>query len=404
MLNSPWTLLNYAFRPFFLFGGLFAIVVIALWIMTLHGIQLLSPGHNLTYWHAHEMLVGFATGAVAGFVLTAVATWTGRTPVQGPWLGVLVIGWLAGRLAMCLTGRIPDVVVTVLDMAFPILLTGLATREIVGGASKRNYHIAGILGLLAAANLGYHIFSTGIFSTGSGARVAVYLIMHLLLLLMTIIAGRIIPSFTANWLRARGATKLPTIYPRLDTLVLALTLVAGVTDSFWSGTAIAGVFALAAAILHTVRFARWRTMATFSDPLLAILHFAYCWILLGYLLLALSAFGLGVPRVVALHALGMGGLGGMILAVATRVGLAHTGRPLRVRRLIVVAYGVFGLAVITRLAGPLFPSVYSVMLDLSAGLWIVTFSLFLWVYAPMVVRPRVDGRPERPVPVVRGNR
>jgi uncharacterized protein involved in response to NO len=217
-----------------------------------------------------------------------------------------------------------------------------------------------------------------------------------MLLIVTIIGGRIIPSFTANWLRAHGIRKVPTIHDGLDNLVLAATVVVGLADGIWPGTPFAGIAAATAGIAHIVRFARWRTAATLREPLLIVLHCAYCWILLGYLLLALASFGF-VPRVVALHALGMGGLASMILAVATRVGLAHTGRPLRVNRVTVTAYWLLALAIATRLLSSLFASWYTVLLDLSAGLWVLTFALFLYVYGPMVLQPRADGRPERPV-------
>ncbi|MCC6201739.1 MAG: NnrS family protein [Gammaproteobacteria bacterium] len=391
MSKTPWTLLNYAFRPFFLFGGIFAIVAIAVWALALRGIPILSLTYDRNLWHAHEMLLGFATGGVAAFILTAVATWTGRTPVQGPWLGILVLGWLVGRLAMCFVGRIPDFVVTAADMLFPLLLAGLAAREIIGGRSHHNYHLVAILGLIATANLGFHLAGDG-----ASARIWLGLLLHLLLLVVTIIGGRIIPSFTANWLRAHGSRNVPVIHDWLDNLVLAATVVAGLADGIWPGTPAAGIAALAAGSAHIVRFSRWRTTAIFSEPLLVILHLAYCWILLGYLLLSLASFGLFVPRVVALHALGMGGLGGMILAVATRVGLAHTGRPLQVSRVTIAAYWLLGLAVTTRLVSPLFAQWYVAMLDLSAALWMLTFGLFVWVYGPMVLRPRADGRPERP--------
>lgn len=391
MNGSYWTLLNYAFRPFFLFGGLYAVLVMLIWVLALHGIFWWEPVVDTPGWHAHEMLIGFASGAVAGFVLTAVATWTGRTPVQGPWLGALVGGWLAGRIAMCCAGVLPPALVGLLDMIFPILLTLLAAREIVGGNSKRNYIVIVLLGSLALFNLLYHSASTSL-----GARAPLYLILHTLLILVSLISGRIVPSFTANWLRSRGETRLPAVQPKLDLLVLIAGAVTGLVDSFWQTGIATALLAFITAAVHAARFRSWRTLATLSNPLLLILHVAYLWFLIGYLLLGLSALGIGLPRSAALHALSMGAVGGMILAVATRVGLAHTGRALQASRLTVVAYVVFAIAVIVRIVSPLAPARYQMLLDLSATGWMVTFALFLWVYAPMVIRPRVDGRPERP--------
>ncbi len=393
MTAKYWTLLNFAFRPFFLLGTLFGVLAIIAWITAMHGITWWTPPADITSWHAHEMLLGFATAAIAGFVLTAVATWTGRRPVQGPLLGTLVVAWLLGRLAMGLSGLWPPGAVALLDMAFPVLLTILAGREIFGGASKRNYQIVALLGLIAVVNLMYHLGLAGLF-TGM-ERVPLYLMLHLILVLITLIGGRIIPAFTGNWLRTQGATDLPRQTAAIEHLALPITAAAGIADSFWPGTLVAGSVALAAAAVHGLRLARWKTLSTLREPLLAILHVAYLWIVLGYALLGLSAFGTGLPRTFALHALTMGGVGGMIVAVGTRVGLAHTGRALHAARLTVLCYLVFGLAVVTRVFGPLTGADGLLLLDIAAFGWIAAFMLFAWVYWPMLIRPRVDGVPER---------
>lgn len=396
MPGRPWTLLNYAFRPFFLFGALYAVLALALWIAALHGAGWTPAVADPVLWHAHEMLFGFALGAIAGFLLTAVATWTGRAHICGAWLGALTATWVIGRLAMVAGSGWPVGLVAAADMLFPLLFAGLAAREILGGRSRRNYGIAAIAVAFAGVNLGYHLGLIGVWPTA--ARVAVLLAAHLVLLLITVIAGRIVPSFTANWLRMRGESALPVVRPMLDRALLALMIAAGLADSLLVAGApllLAASLCLAAAALHAVRLAGWRGPAAKSEPLLVVLHVAYAWLPLGYLLLGLSSLGLPVPRSAALHALTMGGVATMILAVATRVALGHTGRVLAAAPLTVAAYVILNAAVLVRIVSPFVPGSYLVLIDVAAGGWIAAFALFLWVYWPILTRPRIDGRPER---------
>jgi uncharacterized protein involved in response to NO len=388
MTGKTPTFLNYAFRPFFLFNGGFAMVVMLLWVMALHGVGPSSLPADTLMWHGHEMLVGFAMAAIAGFVLTAVATWTDRPPLSGGPLGLLVAAWLTGRCAMLLAGLLPSWLVGLLDLVFPILLIIFVGREIVGGGSRRNYPIIGIMVLLALLNVVYHL---GLSQLIPGAdRLAVYLLIHLVLVLITVIAGRIVPNFSANWLRARGQTRLPINNTAIDRTTILLTLITGVAASVAPASVITGVLALAAALMHGLRLSRWRGLATSKEPLLFVLHVAYLWMPVGYVLTACSVFGWLFPPTAALHALTMGGVGSMILAVTTRVALAHTGRPLHAARLTVIAYCVFTVAVVVRVLSPLSDSGSLALIDLSALGWIVTFTIFSWVYWPVLTGSRVD--------------
>ena len=388
MADKPSTFLSYAFRPFFLFNGLFAMLVMALWTMTLHGAGPASLPADPLMWHGHEMLVGFAMAAIAGFVLTAVATWTDRPALSGSPLGWLVAAWLVGRCAMLFGGLLPAWMVGLLDLIFPVLLFILVGREIVGGGSRRNYPIIGITVLLALLNLVYHL-GAGQWIPGAD-RIAVYLFIHLVLLLITVIAGRIVPNFSANWLRAQGETRLPINNTLLDRATIAATVITGIAASIAPVSAITGFLAAFAAFVHGLRLSRWRGLATTKEPLLFVLHVAYLWLPIGYALTACSVFGWLFPPTAALHALTMGGVGGMVLAVTTRVALAHTGRPLHAARLIVIAYCVFTTAVLIRVLGPVVESSSLALIDLSALGWIVTFAIFSWVYWPVLTRPRVD--------------
>jgi uncharacterized protein involved in response to NO len=317
-------ILSYAFRPFFLLNGVFGIVAVALWVAMLTGHGGVFHVGNSVLWHAHEMLVGFIMATIAGFVLTAGANWTGRPPVSGMPLGWLVLVWVLGRVAMLLAGVLPTALVAGTDMLFPLLLTGLFACEIVAARNRRNYKVVAMVAALAVINGLYHFGSAGIINGAD--RVALHLFVHTVVLLIAVIAGRIVPNFTANWLRARGHEALPVNNAFHDRLALSLTVVVGLRASFAAPDHITGYLALAAAIAHAVRLSRWHGAATTAEPLLLALHVAYAWLPLGYLVLAASSFGVVFAPTVALHALTMGAVGSMIMAMQTRVPLGHTGR------------------------------------------------------------------------------
>lgn len=375
------TFLSYAFRPFFLFNGIFAIIAMIAWIAAWHGARTPAFPLDSTMWHGHEMVVGFAMATIAGFVLTAVATWTGRPPIGGMRLALLVLAWLVGRLAMSVAELLPAAVLTTLDMVFPLLLCWFVGQEVFGGKSRRNFPIVVITAVLALLNLVYHI---------GEQRLALYLLIHMVLLLITVIAGRIVPNFTANWLRGHGSERLPASSALIDGLTLSATAVVGVSASFAPMSPVTGVVAFAAACVHAVRLSRWCGLATTVEPLLFVLHVAYLWLPVGYALLGCAALGWVFPHTAALHALTMGGIGSMILAVTTRVALGHTGRALHAARLTVVAYCVFTVAVVLRVLSPLSSGAYGTMIDLAAGGWIISFAIFVWVYWPVLTGESLD--------------
>ncbi|MDJ0927207.1 MAG: NnrS family protein [Gammaproteobacteria bacterium] len=388
MTGATHPFLSYAFRPFFLLNGVFAMLVIALWVFGLHGLGPVALTGNGVLWHGHEMLFGFVLAAIAGFVLTAVATWTGRPPVQGVLLASLVLAWLAGRLVMLFDTFLPAVIVATVDLLFALMLSIVVGREIIGARNRRNYPVVIIVVLLAVMNLRYHLGVQGLVpGVEQGALLES---IHIILVLVTIIAGRIVPSFTANWLRARGATRLPRGNTRLDILTILATVLTGLAATIAFPHPITGVMAAIAAVLHGYRLSGWRGLETTSEPLLFVLHVAYLWLPIGYGLLALSAFGQLVPFTAALHALAMGSIGSMILAVTTRVALGHTGRALQAARLTVVAYGLLMLAVLTRVLGPVLAGASTALIDLAAVGWVSSFALFTWVYWPILTGPRAD--------------
>lgn len=361
-------------------------LVVFIWLMAFQGI---GPMSVTPLWHAHEMLVGFGMAAVAGFSLTAVANWTGRTAIHGALLAWLVGSWLLGRLAMLMTGWLPASLAMTLDSLFPTLLCVLLGKEIISAHSRRNYPIVAITALLASLNMLYHLGAGG-WLPGMD-RTAIFLFIHTILILVTIIAGRIIPVFTGNWLRSQGKTLMPVNSVVVNIATVLLTVLVGLSATYASSNPVTGLLAFAAAFSHGYRLARWKGLSTTSNPLLFVLHVAYLWLPVGYALLGCAVFGWLITPTSALHALTMGAISSMILAVTTRVALGHTGRPLLAARATIVSYWVLMFAVVLRVLGPLVATDnYLQMIDLSALAWMLAFGIFIWVYWPILTRRKSD--------------
>ncbi|MDX1655199.1 MAG: NnrS family protein, partial [Candidatus Competibacteraceae bacterium] len=274
-------LLSLGLRPFFLAAGLFAGGAILLWLATLHGIQ----GGGL-YWHVHEMLYGFVGAAIGGFLLTAVPNWTGRPALRGlPLLGLVAI-WALARLPL-------GTLAAVLDVGYWLLLAGWVARQLLASGNRNNLPMVGILTLLGVLNALYYTGLAGI--TPLAPLTALYLTLHLILVLVAVIGGRIIPAFTRNWMQANGRSPLPMTRPRVEIAALALVPLTGLADGLAPGSTLAGALALGAALAHGVRLAGWRGLRTLPEWLLTVLHMGYGWLVVGYLLLGLAAFG-WVPR------------------------------------------------------------------------------------------------------------
>ena len=388
---STSTFLGYAFRPFFLLNAFFALLAVAGWLWLLGGQRWPGAPEATIQWHGHEMLGGFVLAAVAGFSLTAVATWTGRTPVRGAPLGILVAAWLAGRLVMAFSGTLPPLLVIATDMLFPLLLAGLLSREVLAAANRRNYPVAGVAVLFAALNLAWHLGQ--VYDPAISRKVLVAFI-HLAVLLVTLIGGRIIPNFTANWLRLPENSDLtsrkPSSQPWLEKLIFACTGAVAILAVFTPSSSLTGILALAAAVAHALRLSRWCGFATRSNPLLFILHITYAWLPLGYMVMGMNLFTGLVDAGSALHALTFGALTGMIVAVTTRVALGHTGRALKASPVTVAAYVIFNVAALVRVFGMTLGLDYYQTAYLSGAGWMLTFLLFILAYLRILTTPRLN--------------
>lgn len=376
-----------AFRPMFLGLGAFSVLAMLAWLAALSGVPPGAAAHFGPRWHGHEMLFGFAFGAVGGFLPTAVANWTGRPPLQGGVLAALALAWACGRVAMAVAPASGGVA-ALAALLFPALLTVLVGREIVLAGNRRNLPIAGIVAALALCDAAWHL---GVLGIVAGAdRHAVPAALHGLLLLVTVIGGRITPAFTANWLRVRGDGRLPRSVPAVDAVAIGVTLATGILCVVQPAQPLSGVAAVVAASAHAMRLATWRGLATRREPLLFVLHAGYAWLPVGYALLAASTLTGAVPASSSLHAFAAGVIGTMILAVTTRVALGHTGRPLRAAPRTVLAYVVLHAAVLARVVAPVAGAAQALLLNAAALLWTLAWLLFVVVYAPILWRPRVQ--------------
>ena len=387
----PVVLFQYGFRPFFLLAGLSAPVLVALWLAVLAGVLPLPGTVAPMSWHAHEMLFGFAGAAIAGFLLTAVPSWTGTSALADRPLAALVALWLAGRIA-----SLPPVadgwIATMIDLAFFPALGAALAAPLLRAGKWRNTAFLLLLGLMTVGNLLFRLEWLGLTAETQAQGIA--LVTGVVLMMIAVIGGRIVPAFTRNALRARGDMTEVGSPPAVDKLALALTVAVVAVDVVLPGSALAGALALAAASAHAVRLAHWRGDRTLHDPLLWILHLGYAWIVVALGLKAawlLGGFAIGATW---LHALTAGAFATMILAVMSRAALGHTGRTLVAPRATAVGYVLLTLAALVRIAAPQLPFVnYTDGLAVAGVLWTLAFGLFVLDYAPMLLRPRADGRP-----------
>ena len=377
------SLFSAGFRPFYLFAATWSALMVPLWIWIYSRGQTVALRIDVA-WHAHEMLFGYICGIIAGFLLTAVPNWTGRLPVTGVPLALLFGLWAIGRLAM-LSPAHDGLTAALADSAFLCVFAVVIWREILTGKNWRNLQVAVMVSLLALANIAFHSGET---------QVTIRLALGVILTLVALIGGRIIPSFTTNWLKKAGMALMPPAFNRRDLLVMVMTAVALlgwglVPASPWSGGAL-----LAAGGLNGWRLSRWRGLATRKEPLLWILHVGYAWLVIGLVLLGLAALGQAVnppgavPMQAGLHALTAGAIGVMTLAVMTRSSLGHTGRPLTAGRGTLIIYLLVNAAALVRVAAALVPQVYMSGLILSAMLWMAAFGGFVLVYGPRLVTAR----------------
>jgi uncharacterized protein involved in response to NO len=381
--SSPSALWSLGFRPFYLLASLFAAVSIPLWVAQYSG--WLPFGYVAdAREHASEMLYGYATAVIAGFLLTAGRNWTGQpTPAGRPLMGLAFL-WLAGRV---LAATHWPLAAALVNGAFPLAVAvGLAV-PLARAGNRRNYFLVGLLALLGglAATFGAARYGALAWPAAVDLRAG----LDVVLFIMAVIGGRVIPMFTNNGVAGARARKLPL----LERSALAGVVVLALADLLQAPASALALVCAVLAALHGARWLLWQPWRTLRTPLVWILHAAYGWIVIHFVLRVLAALQV-VPDFLAIHALTIGGIGGLTLGMMTRTARGHTARPLKADRLDVACYGLIMAAALVRVAGPLIAmNAYLATVQVAAVCWTVAFLLYFVSYAPWLVRARADGKP-----------
>ncbi|MBI3675822.1 MAG: NnrS family protein [Proteobacteria bacterium] len=374
-------LFSFGFRPFFLGAAAFAGIAVPVWLAVFSGaIPSGSSQLDPLAWHAHEMIFGYLAAVVAGFLLTAIPNWTGRLPIMGLRLAGLFTLWLAGRIAMALAlgGALSPLAAKLADGFFLVVLAAALAREIVVGRNWRNLPVVGLVSLMAAANLIMH-FAENI---GLDRMFAERLALGAAAMLIALIGGRVTPSFTRNWLAARGEKRLPEPFQNMDRAALAVTAAGILLWIVLPDQWVTGIVLLLASLANAVRLSRWRMLATLNEPLVTILHVGYGWLCFALGLLGASIlFADWVPLAAALHALTAGAIGTMTLAMMTRASLGHTGWPLASTLAIDAIYMSVNAGAVLRVAAPWSGDAYLPVLVAGGVLWAAAFAGFAAAFA-----------------------
>ncbi len=383
--NGP-AILTFGFRPFFFGAAVWAALAMALWVAMLSGHQVLPTAFGPVSWHAHEFLFGYLGAVVAGFLLTAVPNWTGRLPIVGWRLGWLAALWLAGRVAVAVSGGLPAGLVAAVDLAFPVILALAIGREIVAGRNWRNLVVLGMLGAFLVGNALFHYEAVrGEYAAqGYGLRLG----LGAGIMMIAVIGGRVVPSFTRNWLVKRRSETLPVPpMQRFDKATLVALLVALVLWVALPLSVATGVALALAGGLNAMRLARWAGHRTLAEPLVTVLHAGYAFVPLGALalsaeILAPGSFGMAGAQ----HLWMAGAIGLMTLAVMTRATLGHTGQALTAGAGTVAIYVALVLSVLARVAAGLWPAMSGTLHAMAGLCWIAAFGGFALIYGVLLLR------------------
>ena len=372
-------LFSYGFRVFFLCASLWATFGVFIWLPIYLGYAPFVTAFVPRDWHVHEMIFGYAAAAIAGFLLTAIPNWTGRLPVNGWPLAGLAALWLAGRIAILASSSLGPLVTAAIDVSFLATLAFVCAREIVAGKNWRNLRVLGVIAALTAANVFFHAEVHVIGAADNSLRLA----FSTAIVLICLIGGRIVPSFTNNWLARNNPGRMPVPFSRYDAVTLAASIVAlalwiVAPTAEWAGAAL-----LAAGAMQAFRLWRWVGYRAAGDPLVLVLHVAYAFVPLGFVLTGLSTIS-SVPATAGIHAWGAGAIGLMTLAVMTRASLGHTGHALLAGPVTQASYGSVFIGAVLRILAAVLGNV--LVLEVAGILWILGFVLFATAYGPLLVR------------------
>ena len=371
---------SYGFRPFFFGGAVWAALGILLWLPQYFGELSLPTTLSPLDWHIHEMIYGYVAAIVTGFLLTAIPNWTGRLPVNGYPLAGLAALWLAGRVAIAGSAIWGAVIAGVIDIAFLATLAVVVLRELVAGKNWRNLRVLVVLGVLVAGNVVFHLEAIWRGTADYGIRIAIAAVIGLIML----VGGRIVPSFTHNWLVRNNPGRLPRPFARFDALALGAGAVALAMWIALPRLAVSGAVLMIAGVLQAARLARWAGDRTFADRLVLVLHVGYAFVPIGFVLVGAAIFWPAEwPASAGLHAWVVGAIGLMTLAVMTRASLGHTGHQLAasVRTQIIYLFAL--IAALARIGAAFEPS--SALLYAAGLAWVLAFGGFAAFFGPLLL-------------------
>jgi len=384
-LQVELPLFSIGFRPFFLLASLFALVSMGWWSMIFGGGTSAEKYYGGVLWHSHEMIFGYTGAVIAGFLLTAVGNWTGMVTLKGRLLAAFALLWLLGRLPTLIPSILPDVFIFLVDISFFPLLAIVIAPRIIKANKHKSLAFVVLLLVLTVSNLLIHLESMGI--TATGAVVGIKIALGAVITMIVLIAGRVFPFFTERALQGVE----PVRRPALD--ILCTLMVAGLFlfESFWSHSKTAGIVAIVVAILNSVRLAGWYSGGVARVPMLWILYLGYLWIILGLIFMGLSFFAI-LPGFAATHSFTVGGIGVITLGMMARVSQGHTGRIIIAVKPTIIAFVLINIAAVARVILPLLiPEQTLIWIQISSGLWMGAFGLFLYVYYPILIAPRYRG-------------
>ena len=376
---------SYGFRPFFLSAAVFAGVALPIWAMILAG----ADNTNFLYvpreWHVHEMIFGFLPAVIAGFLFTAMPNWTDRPPIKGLPLMVLWALWLAGRLVIAIPWP-PPFICAIIDGAFLIALAVIVWREIAMGNAWDRSPIGILISLYAIANLLFQFRALSDAATDLPERMG----LSVIIMLLALIGGRVIPSFTLDYLSECGMPQQPPSFSRFDGASILLAAIAAIAWTAQPQALVTGWLLVVAGLMNLIRLLRWYGWVAWREPLVLILHVGYGWLAMSLLILGAAILGLGLRQEDAVHVLTTGAVGSMTLAIMTRASLGHTGRPRHAGPMTVVIYSLVNMGAILRVFGPATELSTSLVLSLSAMIWSSGYLLFAVVYGPFLLGPDLD--------------
>ena len=390
---SATTLFSEGFRIFFPAAGVFAAVAIPFWTIAFLNGWSADGAATIRLWHAHEMYFGYAIAALAGFLLTAMPNWTGAPALGHPGLAVLFGLWLLGRVAMAASVALGQSAIAFADLLFPAVLVIYAAGVLWRAGNRRNLVICAVVAVIVAADLVFHLALLDVLQVSPQAALGA--VLNAFILLIALIGGRVVPAFTKNALAQAGRPRPMRTNRWLDAISLVTTACILPVDLLAPETHGAAAVTLIAALANTLRFLTWQTERTLGSPILWVLHLGYFWLIAGLYMKGLAASLPALAGLVWVHALSVGAIGTMTLAIMTRAALGHTARPLRAAPATVGAYALVSLGALARIIAPELPGEWFAPALAAAGsAWALSFALFLYVYLPICAAPRLGAQNE----------